>query len=83
MSHLRRSVALLCIGLVVFVAITASVAAELAALLTPLWLVCATPPYGCDGAPPCAATSGSLLSSRSRPPRAPPAGFDPVSQPSS
>ena len=38
---MRRSLTWLCVGLVVFVAVTASVAGELAALLTPLWLLCA------------------------------------------
>ena len=41
MINVRRSLAWLCVGLVVFAAITASVAGELAALLTPLWLLCA------------------------------------------
>jgi hypothetical protein len=41
MIHMRRSLTWLCVGLVVFVAVTASVAGELAALLTPLWLLCA------------------------------------------
>ena len=43
MIHARRSLTWLCVGLVVFAAITASVAGELAALLTPLWLLCADP----------------------------------------
>ena len=38
---MRKSLAWLCLGLVVFAAVTASVAGELAALLTPLWLLCA------------------------------------------
>ena len=41
MINVQRSLTWLCVGLVVFVAITASVAGELAALLTPLWLLCA------------------------------------------
>ena len=41
MIHVQRSLTWLCVGLVVFAAITASVAGELAALLTPLWLLCA------------------------------------------
>ena len=41
MIHMRRSLTWLCIGLVVFVAVTSGVAGELAALLTPLWLLCA------------------------------------------
>ena len=40
MIHLRKSVAWLCIGLVVFVAVTATAAGEIAALLAPLWLLC-------------------------------------------
>lgn len=40
MIHLQKSVAWLCIGLVVFVAVTSSAAGEIAALLTPLWLLC-------------------------------------------
>lgn len=38
---MRKSLAWLCLGLVVFAAVTASVAGEFAALLTPLWLLCA------------------------------------------
>ena len=38
---MRRSLTWLGVGLVVFAAITASVAGELATLLTPLWLLCA------------------------------------------
>ena len=41
MIHMRKSLAWLCLGLVVFAAVTASVAGELVALLTPLWLLCA------------------------------------------
>lgn len=41
MIHMRRSLTWLCVGLAVFAAVTASVAGELAALLTPLWLLCA------------------------------------------
>ena len=40
MIHLQRSVAWLCIGLVVFVAVTSTAAGEIAALLAPLWLLC-------------------------------------------
>ena len=40
MIHLRKSVAWLCIGLVVFVAVTGTAAGEIAALLVPLWLLC-------------------------------------------
>ena len=40
MIHLQKSVAWLCIGLVVFVAVTATAAGEIAALLAPLWLLC-------------------------------------------
>ncbi len=41
MIHMRKSLTWLCLGLVVFAAVTASVAGELVALLTPLWLLCA------------------------------------------
>ena len=41
MTRMRTSFTWLCIGLVMFAAVTASVAGELAALLTPLWLLCA------------------------------------------
>ena len=41
MTRMRMSFTWLCIGLVVFVAVTAFVAGELAGLLTPLWLLCA------------------------------------------
>ena len=41
MTRMRKSFTWLCIGLVVFVAVTSGVAGELAALLTPLWLLCA------------------------------------------
>ena len=40
MIHLQKSVAWLCIGLVVFVAVTATAAGQIAALLVPLWLLC-------------------------------------------
>ena len=40
MIHLQKSVAWLCIGLVVFVAVTSTAAGEIAALLAPLWLLC-------------------------------------------
>ena len=39
MIHMRKSLTWLCLGLVVFAAVTASVAGELAALLAPLWIV--------------------------------------------
>ena len=39
MIHMRKSLTLLCLGLVVFAAVTASVAGELAALLAPLWIL--------------------------------------------
>ena len=41
MIHMRKSLTWLCLGLVVFAAITASVAGELAALLAPLWILSA------------------------------------------
>ncbi len=40
MIRLQKSVAWLCIGLVVFVAVTSTAAGEIAALLAPLWLLC-------------------------------------------
>jgi len=40
MIPLQKSVAWLCIGLVVFVAVTATAAGEITALLVPLWLLC-------------------------------------------
>ena len=40
MIHLQKSVAWLCIGLVVFVAVTSTAAGEIAALLAPLWFLC-------------------------------------------
>ena len=82
MIHLRRSVALLCIGLVVFVAVTASVAAELAALLTPLWLLCADVAIRVRRRTTVRRDERLLSLLALAPPRAPPAGFDPVSQPS-
>lgn len=83
MIHLRRSVALLCIGLVVFVAVTASVAAELAALLTPLWLLCADVAVRVRRRTTVRRDERLLALLALAPARAPPAGFDPVSQPSS
>ena len=83
MIHLHRSVAWLCIGLVVFVAVTASVAAELAALLTPLWLLCADVAVRVRRRTNVRRDERLLALLALAPPRAPPAGFDPVSQPSS
>lgn len=83
MIHLRRSVALLCIGLVVFVAVTASVAAEVAALLTPLWLVCADLAVRVRRRTAVRRDERLFSLLALVPPRAPPARFAPVSQPSS
>jgi len=41
MIHMRKSLTWLCLGLVVFAAVTASVAGELAALLASLWILSA------------------------------------------
>ena len=82
MTGMRKSFAWLCIGLVIFVAVTAGVAGELAALLTPLWLL-----YADLAARVRRRAAGrrnerllSLLAPAS--PRAPPVRFVPVRLPS-
>lgn len=83
MIHVRRSIAWLCIGLVVFVAVTAAVAAELAALLTPLWLLCADLAVRVRRRLVARRPERLLSLLACVPPRAPPARFAPVSLPSS
>ena len=83
MIHLQKSVAWLCVGLVVFVAVTSSAAGEIAALLTPLWLLCV------DLVARVSRRAAARRDERLRsllalvPPRAPPARFTLVSLPSS
>ena len=82
MIHLQKSVAWLCIGLVVFVAVTSTAAGEIAALLAPLWLLCV------DLAERVRRRSATRRDKRLLsllalvPPRAPPARFALVQPPS-
>ena len=82
MIRMRKSFTWLCIGLVLFVAVTSGVAGELAALLTPLWLLCAD--FAARVGRRAAGHRNERLLSLLAPvsPRAPPVRFAPVRLPS-
>lgn len=83
MIHLQKSVAWLCIGLVVFVAVTSAAAGEIAALLAPLWLLCVDLAARLRRRGPVRPDERLLSLLALVPSRAPPARFGFVQSPSS
>ena len=82
MTRMRKSFTWLCIGLVVFGAVTAGVAGELAALLTPLWLLCADLAARVRRRAAGRRNERPLFLLAPASPRAPPVRFAPVRLPS-